>query len=200
MGNLMIRLLLRFIEKKVKYKICMSLIYQMLICQDLINCKIVKSLLEKVLENVWRNAQSQNKRNVSRNAIIFWCQSFQRKLPFTNKFLASLGCLNPQKIASSKPSDIELLAKKLFVSYYIILKVTDEWKVLSIDQSIHSLSYERVDNFWREVFSQITSNDTRKYPTVTDVLKMALSLSHGNVDVERGLSVNNSIVTKERNQ
>ena len=42
----------------------MSLIYQMLICQDLINYKIVKSQLEEVLENIWRNAQSQNKRNV----------------------------------------------------------------------------------------------------------------------------------------
>ena len=29
---------------------------------------------------------------------------------------------------------------------------------------------------------------------------MALSLPHGNSDVERRLSVNNSIITKERNQ
>ena len=42
----------------------MSLIYQMLICHDLINYKIVESLLEKVLENIWRNSQSQNKRKV----------------------------------------------------------------------------------------------------------------------------------------
>jgi hypothetical protein len=45
-----------------------------------------------------------------------------------------------------------------------------------------------------------TSNDTRKYHTVTDVLKMSLSLHHGNADVEKRLSVNNSIITKERNQ
>ena len=98
-----------------------------------------------------------------------------------------------------KPSDIELIATKLFVSNNNILKVTHEWTVLSMDQYIHSLSYKTVDHFWREVFSQTTSNDTKKYPTVTDVLKMALSLPHGNADVERGLSVNNSIVTKERN-
>jgi len=40
-----------------------------------------------------------------------------------------------------------------------------------------------------------TSNDMRKYPTVTDVLKMAVSLPHGNADVEKRLSVNNSIIT-----
>jgi hypothetical protein len=45
-----------------------------------------------------------------------------------------------------------------------------------------------------------TSNDTRKYPTVTYVLKMAFSLPLGNADVEKRLSVNNSSITKERNQ
>jgi len=45
-------------------------------------------------------------------------------------------------------------------------------------------------------FFQTTPNDMRRYPTVTDVLKMALSLPHRNADVERGLSINNSIVTK----
>jgi len=89
----------------------------------------------------------------------------------------------------SKPSDIELIATKLFVSDDNILKGTDEctWKVLSMDQSIHSLSYKRVDHFWREVFSQTTSNYTKRYPIVTDVLKIALNLPHGNADVERWL-------------
>jgi hypothetical protein len=40
----------------------------------------------------------------------------------TNKLLASLGFLNPQKIALSKPSDIELIAKKLFASNDNILR------------------------------------------------------------------------------
>ena len=95
----------------------------------------------------------------------------QRKLPFRKKHLASIGYLHPQKIALSKQSDIELIAKKLFVSDDNILKVTDEWKLLSMDQSRQSLSYKRVDHFWREVFSQTASNDTRKYPTVTGVLR-----------------------------
>jgi hypothetical protein len=78
--------------------------------------------------------------------------------------------------------------------------VASHWQTLLHNLSRDSLSYKTGDHFWREVFSQTTSNDTKKYPTVTDVLKMALSLPHGNADVERGLSVNNSIVTKESNQ
>jgi hypothetical protein len=54
-----------------------------------------------------------------------------------------------------------------------------------MDQSIHSLSHKTVDHFWREVFFQTISNDIKKYHTVTYVLKMALSLPHGNADVER---------------
>ena len=102
-------------------------------------------------------------------AIAFY---LQRKLPFRNKLLASLWCLNPQKIAASKPSDIIMIAKKLFVSDDNIVKVTDELKVFSMDQSIHSISYKRV-------------------------LKMALSLPHGNADIEKRLSVNNSIILKK---
>ena len=45
-----------------------------------------------------------------------------------------------------------------------------------------------------------TSNITKKYSTVTHVLKMALNLPHGNADVEKGLSENNTIITKDRNQ
>jgi hypothetical protein len=65
-----------------------------------------------------------------------------------------------------------MIAKKLFVSDDNIVKVTDELKVFSMDQSIHSISYKRV-------------------------LKMALSLPHGNADIEKRLSVNNSIILKK---
>jgi hypothetical protein len=41
-----------------------------------------------------------------------------------------------------------MIAKKLFVSDDNIVKVTDEWKVFSMDQSIHSISYKRVDHIY----------------------------------------------------
>jgi hypothetical protein len=109
----------------------------------------------------------------SRNAINFWFYSFlsSKEIAIQKQASCKYRLLNPQKIALSKQSEIELIAKKLFVSDDNILKVIDEWKLLSMDQSRHSLSYERVDHFWREVFSQTASNDTRKYPTVTGVLR-----------------------------
>lgn len=124
----------------------------------------------------------------------------QTRLPFKNKLLESLGCLNPKKISKSKPTDIEFIAKKLCVSDDLVLRATDEWKVLTLDQSVQAIDFKRVDHFWREVFSQVSTDSSRKYSALTDVIKMALLLPHGNADVERGLSINNSIVTKERNQ
>lgn len=42
------------------------------------------------------------------------------------------------------------------------------------------------------------TNGHPKYPNLTKVIKMALIFPLGNADVERGLSVNNSVVTTER--
>ena len=58
----------------------------------------------------------------------------------------------------------------------------------------------RVDHYWRDVFKLKTSNGNTKYPHLTNVVKAALVLPHGNADVERGVSVNNRVVTAERNK
>lgn len=49
-------------------------------------------------------------------------------------------------------------------------------------------------------FSQVSTDNSTKYSALTDVIKMALLLPHGNAGVERGLSINNSLFSKERNQ
>ena len=107
----------------------------------------------------------------------------QTRLPFKNKLLESLGCFNPKKISKSKPTDIEFIAKKLCVSDDFVLRATDEWKVLTLDQSVQAIDFKRVDHFWREVFSQVSTDSSRKYSALTDVIKMTLLLPHGNADV-----------------
>ena len=67
----------RALWKSKRYEPFMSLIYQVLIYQDVINYKIVKSQLEKVLANVWRNSHRVRTKEMSpRNVISFWCHSF----------------------------------------------------------------------------------------------------------------------------
>jgi len=82
-----------------------------------------------------------------------------------------------------------------------IVNVTDEWKVLCMDDDVKSiLRNQRVDHFWRQIFSLQTSAGEARYPYLTNVIKSGLVLPHGNADVERALSVNNSLVTTERSQ
>jgi len=58
----------------------------------------------------------------------------------------------------------------------------------------------RLDHYWREVFKLKTSSGSTQYLHLTDVVKAALVLPHGNADVERGKSVNNRVLTAERNK
>ena len=124
------------------------------------------------------------------------------KLPLENKVLKSLGFLNPQNIPTSTGSvqDVEFIARTFHVEASDIVNVADEWKVLCMDDNVKSLGLpnQRVDHFWRQVFSLQTSFGEARYPYLTNVIKSALILPHGNADVERALSVNNSLVTRER--
>jgi hypothetical protein len=140
----------------------MSLIYQMLICQDSIN-QLQDSEMFRV----------RTKEMCSRNVINF---SFYSFLSSKEIAIQKQTSCKYRIFKSSENSFVQTIRhwtdpKKLFVSDDNILKVTDEWKLLSMDQCRHSLSYKRVDHFWREVFSQTASNDTWKYPTVTGVLR-----------------------------
>ena len=60
----------------------------------------------------------------------------------------------------------------------------------------------RVGHYWRDVFKLKTSNGNTncKYPHLKNTVKVASVLPHGNADAERGVSVNNRVVTAERNK
>ena len=127
----------------------------------------------------------------------------RKKLPLENKVLKSLGFLNPQNIStvSGKVQDVQFIARTFQMKVLDIVNVTDEWKVLCMDDDVKSiLRNQRVDHFWRQIFSLQTSAGEARYPYLTNVIKSGLVLPHGNADVERALSVNNSLVTPERSQ
>lgn len=121
-----------------------------------------------------------------------------KKLPLENKLLQSLGCLNPQKLETASPQEIEYVAKKLNIPEEEVARVSDEWKVLSIAGDAPKEKPKRVDHFWRKVFEIEQSNGKPKYPFLAKVVKHALVLPHGNADVERALSENTSVVTADR--
>ena len=81
-----------------------------------------------------------------------------------------------------------------------VSNVQDEWRVYSVDQEVEQLEKrQRVDHFWRAVFSLKSLDGTGpRFSALPKVVKLGLILAQSNAESERSLSVNASIVTKER--
>ena len=82
--------------------------------------------------------------------------------------------------------------------------LTDEWRIYAetdipeewIQQEDGSVV--RVDHYWHKVLQLKTPLGKRKFDFLAKTVKCALSLSHGNADNERSLSVNKKTLMKER--
>ena len=56
----------------------------------------------------------------------------------------------------------------------------------------------RVDQYWSKVLKLKSVSGSQKFSVLGNVIKCALSLSHGNADSERSLSINKNTLSKER--
>jgi hypothetical protein len=88
-------------------------------------------------------------------------------------------------------------------------KVLSEWQVYqeeSISEDLFALDkgvnddgsgyvkYKRIDEYWQRVMQIVDGRGQPKYSTVGAIIKEALSLSHGQADVEHGFSVNKQVL------
>ena len=65
-------------------------------------------------------------------------------------------------------------------------------------QSDQVVKYERIDVYWSNVGKMTRPTGERKYPVVMKLARIALTLNHGNADVERGFSKNKLLLTSHR--
>ena len=56
----------------------------------------------------------------------------------------------------------------------------------------------RVDRYWSKVLKLKSVSGSQKFSLLGKVIKCALSLSHGNADNEKSLSINKNTLSKER--
>lgn len=146
-----------------------------------------------------------------------------KTLPLKNKILRDLQVLRPN--SKTEESSVEALRRlaasiKLFPQADID-ELIDEWKLFKSeslpmgsspeeedqqDQSDPEISDDdmndeanhRIDDFWSKVFHLKDNTGCQKYPKITLFMKIALTFSHGNADVERSFSENNLILTSQR--
>lgn len=127
------------------------------------------------------------------------------RLPFDKDFLKDLGCLHPEhRLESGSVSAVERIARNLpFIEKEDVPLIADEWKVYQgedIDEDMWKEKGKprRIDHYWRDILKLETSSGKGKYTRLEKIVKGVLALPHGNSDVERGLSDNKQMLTKDR--
>jgi hypothetical protein len=135
-----------------------------------------------------------------------------KKLPFSNVLLKNIACLSP--LLRTEPSSLQMIAAVVVNLPYCNSaeksdSVVREWRKYQDevipetffiedkgvkDDGTAYIKYKRVDYYWHRVMQMTDNRGDPKYPTLAAVVKMALSLSHGQADVERGFSINKHIL------
>ena len=83
--------------------------------------------------------------------------------------------------------------------------LTDEWRIypetdIPEEWAQKDGSAVRVDQYWSKVLKLKSVSGSQKFSMLGKVIKCALSLSHGNADNERSLSINKNTLSKERSR
>ena len=134
-------------------------------------------------------------------------QFLQKRLPLTNEILRDVTCLHPSMQRSDSGSRrIRNIALKVpqIIPASQVAQVTDEWKLYSLQEIPESWSYDRdgievkIDIYWNKVLQTRKQDGSKKYDTLAKLVKAILCLAHGNAEVERSLSENKKLLTKER--
>lgn len=74
----------------------------------------------------------------------------------------------------------------------------EEWKIYQVEKFEDST--DRIDHYWRNVFSIKCKDGSQKFPLLGKVVKAVLVIPHGNSDVERGSSENKRMIGTDRTE
>ena len=87
--------------------------------------------------------------------------------------------------------------QKKFKRIGIVIEEEEEEEEAT-SQSDQVVKYERFDVYWSKVGKMTRPTGERKYPALMKLARIALTLDHGNADVERGFSKNKLLLTSHR--
>lgn len=145
-----------------------------------------------------------------RSALIKTVSYMQTRLPLSNLVLRDLQCLHP---LARKTDEGKTAFQRLCTHLQKVTKtdafcdtVQAEWLLYmcetdsTIDQwyDNHQDAASDICRYWNYIAQLSDCTGDRKYKNLSIVVKSALTLSHGNAAPERGFSVNNSLLSKER--
>ncbi|CAI6357860.1 unnamed protein product [Macrosiphum euphorbiae] len=177
---------------------------------DILNEDNLLPLSEIDLGSAFKTTTSSMK-DVDRLSLIKQCQShiiasckyIIEKAPLSGNrsIIKNFRFLKPsEKLSTRSTNDLLIIAKELpFQNDFDVDRLTDEWKLFQLqDESSSEQNSLRIDVYWNLIITQKSENGNLKYPLLSKVVKAALSVSHGNADVERGFSCSANYLTDDR--
>ncbi|WAR23449.1 LOW QUALITY PROTEIN: hypothetical protein MAR_037118 [Mya arenaria] len=161
-----------------------------------------KALKETVKENKLSERQVMEFKVQCRSFVLKVLKKLLEKCPATYSLVQHLACLDPRKMSESKTRCKEKLKKVL--TYLVAHKRINE---RDCDECIKEYCdfIDNIPSFGSAKFTEFNPNKDRldefystfmsgtAYSKVFDVVKMLLTLSHGQASVERGFSVNKEV-------
>ena len=135
------------------------------------------------------------------------------KLPLSNVLLKNLACLSP--LLRTEPSSLQMIGAVVASLPYCnssetsdrVLREWRSYQEAEVPEDFYIeakgqnsdgtayVKYKRLDSYWHRIIQMTDHHGEPKYQTLATVVKLALSISHGQADVERGFSVNKMILT-----
>lgn len=184
-------------------------------CDDADNWLPIKSLdvgtgTNKALAAVANEDERKKIRYSFRTVLVTTVSYMQSRLSLSNPVLRDLQCLHP---LARKTAEGKQAFKRLCVHLHKVTqtdafcdKAQAEWLTYMGDKDItveqwtanHLDVGSDICGYWNYVTHLVDAAGDMKYRNLAVVIKCALSLSHGNAAPERGFSINNSLLSKER--
>ena len=128
----------------------------------------------------------------------------QKSLALRNPLIEALTCLHPaEKAKITSVENIRKVRDSLpCIKSEELTVLTDEWGIyaetdIPEESAQKDGSAVRVDQYWSEVLKLKSVSGSQKC-VLGKVIKYVLSLSHGNADNKRSLSINKNTLSNER--
>ena len=129
----------------------------------------------------------------------------QKSLALRNPLTEALTCLHPaEKAKITSVEKIRKVGDSLpCIKPEELAVLTDEWRIyvetdIPEEWAQKDGSAVRVNQYWSKVLKLKSVSGSQKFSMLGKVIKCALSLSHGNADNERSLSINKNTLSKEK--
>lgn len=175
-----------------------------------VNSMDVGNGTNKALAAVTKDEERKKIRYSFRTCLVKTVSYMQKQLPLSNPILRDLQCLHPlaRKTDEGKRAFVRLCMHfaKVTKTDAFCDKVQAEWSMYMCETNStveqwstkHHGDCSDICGYWNSIAQLSDVAGDKKYENLVNVVKSALSLSHGNAAPERGFSVNNSLLSKER--